>query len=66
MMEKFYYLKPALLVLLFFIGFKMLVSEWYKIPLEISLVIISIILTSAVGLSLRKNRQIIKKEPEDK
>ena len=66
MMEKFYYLKPALLVLLFFIGFKMLLSEWYKIPLEISLVIILIILISAIGFSLRKNRKIIKKEPEDK
>jgi TerC family integral membrane protein len=57
MMEKFYYLKPALLVLLFFIGFKMLLSEWYKIPLDMSLAIISIILISAIGFSLRKVRK---------
>ncbi|HEX7179543.1 MAG TPA: TerC/Alx family metal homeostasis membrane protein [Nitrososphaeraceae archaeon] len=60
MMEKFYYLKPALLVLLFFIGFKMLLSEWYKIPLDMSLAIISIILISAIGFSLRKIRKINK------
>ncbi len=57
MMEKFYYLKPALLVLLFFIGFKMLLSEWYKISLDMSLAIISIILISAIGFSLRKVRK---------
>src|SRR5688572_12777094 len=31
-MEKFYYLKPALVLLLFFIGTKMLLSDVYKMP----------------------------------
>jgi tellurite resistance protein TerC len=56
-MEKFYYLKPALVLLLFFIGFKMLISEVYKMPVLISLFIIFAILSSAIILSLAKLRQ---------
>ncbi|MGI0056534.1 MAG: TerC/Alx family metal homeostasis membrane protein [Nitrosarchaeum sp.] len=56
-MEKFYYLKPALITLLFFIGFKMIVSEFYKIPVTISLVVIFMILGSAIFLSIIKTRQ---------
>jgi tellurite resistance protein TerC len=54
MMEKFYYLKPALVALLIFIGVKMLVSELYKIPNEVSLIIIFTILGIALGLSAVK------------
>jgi tellurite resistance protein TerC len=56
-MEKFYYLKPALVLLLFFIGFKMLISEVYKMPVLISLIIIFAILLSAIILSLVKIKQ---------
>ena len=56
-MEKFYYLKPALVLLLFFIGFKMLISEVYKLPVLISLIIIFAILSSAIILSLVKIKQ---------
>jgi tellurite resistance protein TerC len=56
-MEKFYYLKPALVLLLFFIGIKMLISEVYKMPVLISLIIIFVILSSAIILSLAKIRQ---------
>ncbi|MDQ4014323.1 MAG: TerC/Alx family metal homeostasis membrane protein [Thermoproteota archaeon] len=55
-MEKFYYLKPALTALLFFIGFKMLLSEFYEIPIEMSLAIITLILGIAIALSYVKNR----------
>jgi tellurite resistance protein TerC len=54
MMEKFYYLKPALVALLIFIGAKMLVSELYKIPMEVSLIVIFTILGIAFGLSAVK------------
>lgn len=54
MMEKFYYLKPALVALLIFIGAKMLVSELYKIPMEVSLTVIFTILGIAFGLSAVK------------
>jgi tellurite resistance protein TerC len=55
-MEKFYYLKPALTALLFFIGFKMLLSEFYHIPIELSLAVICSILGVAIGLSYMKTR----------
>jgi tellurite resistance protein TerC len=56
-MEKFYYLKPALVLLLFFIGIKMLISDIYKMPVLISLIIIFVILSSAIVLSLIKIKQ---------
>ena len=55
-MEKFFYLKPALTALLFFIGFKMLLSEFYEIPIEMSLAIICSILGIAIALSYVKTR----------
>ena len=51
MMEKFYYLKPALVALLIFIGAKMIASDLYKIPMEVSLIVIFAILGIALGLS---------------
>jgi tellurite resistance protein TerC len=56
-MEKFYYLKPALVLLLFFIGIKMLISDVYKMPVLLSLIIIFVILSSAIILSLVKIKQ---------
>ena len=59
MMEKFYYLKPALVALLVFIGAKMLASDLYKIPIEVSLIVIFAILGIALGLSaIRAKRRI--------
>jgi tellurite resistance protein TerC len=57
MMEKFYYLKPALVASLMFIGAKMLASDVYKIPIEISLIVIFVILGIALGLSAIKLRR---------
>jgi tellurite resistance protein TerC len=51
MMEKFYYLKPGLAMILFFIGIKMVVSEFYEIPMTVSLAVIFGILTVAMLLS---------------
>jgi tellurite resistance protein TerC len=50
-MEKFRYLKPALVVLLLFIGVKMVSSEVLHIPVAISLVVIGAILGGALVLS---------------
>jgi len=57
-MEKFYYLKPGLIALLLFIGFKMTVSDFYQIPLGISLATIFGILTLAMVMSLIKARKL--------
>jgi predicted tellurium resistance membrane protein TerC len=50
MTERFHYLKPALVALLLFIGGKMRASEVYKMPVEVSLVVIFAILGTALGL----------------
>lgn len=55
MMERFHYLKPGLIVLLLFIGTKMIISDIYHIPTVTSLIIVFIILTTViVGSLLRK------------
>jgi tellurite resistance protein TerC len=56
MMEKFYYLKPGLALVLLFIGIKMAASEFYKIPIMISLVVIFGILAIAMILSFIRSR----------
>jgi tellurite resistance protein TerC len=55
--DKFRYLKTGLAVILVYVGFKMVISEWYKIPTGISLGIIALVLTIAVLLSLWKTRR---------
>jgi tellurite resistance protein TerC len=59
MMEKFYYLKPGLALVLFFIGIKMVASEFYKIPIMISLVVIFGILAIAMILSFIRSRSAV-------
>ncbi len=55
MMERFHYLKIGLIVLLLFIGTKMILSDIYHIPTVTSLIIVFIILvTVIVGSLLRK------------
>src|SRR5919106_862720 len=54
MMGKFYYLKPGLALILFFIGIKMVISDFYKIPITISLVVIFAVLAAAIVLSFVK------------
>jgi tellurite resistance protein TerC len=57
MMEKFYYLKPGLAAILLFIGIKMIISEFYQIPITSSLIVIFGILAVAMTLSfIRSNR----------
>ncbi len=57
-LDKFHYLKPALAIILSFVGVKMLVSNWYKIPVGLSLGVIGGLLAIAVVASLvRAKRQ---------
>ena len=62
MMEKFHYLKPGLIVLLLFIGTKMLISEIYQIPTITSLLIVFIILSVVIVASLLKKPKRSKHE----
>jgi tellurite resistance protein TerC len=50
--DRFYYLKHALSVILVYVGIKMLVSHFYKIPTGLSLLIIILLLTLAVICSM--------------
>lgn len=52
MIDRFYLLKYGLAVILIFVGFKMLISEWYPIPILVALSVIVSILFSCILLSL--------------
>jgi tellurite resistance protein TerC len=56
MMEKFYYLKPGLAAILLFIGIKMVISEFYEIPITTSLIVIFGTLAAAMSLSSIRSR----------
>ncbi len=57
LVELFKYLKYGVSLLLFYVGIKMLLSDFYKIPTEVSLIIITIILTASILLSLIRKRK---------
>jgi tellurite resistance protein TerC len=50
--EKFRYLKAGLGVVLLFVGVKMLISEWWEIPIEVSLAVVVFVLGASVAASL--------------
>jgi tellurite resistance protein TerC len=54
--DKFDYLQPGLAVILGFVGFKMIIAEWYHIPTFVSLGIIAAILTVAIVASIKLDR----------
>jgi tellurite resistance protein TerC len=53
-MDRLSYLKLGLAAVLVFVGVKMFVSNWYHLPIAVSLVVIATILTVAVVASLRR------------
>ena len=57
-LDKFHYLKPALAVILSFVGVKMLVSSFYKIPVAVSLGVIAGLLAVAVIASLVRAKRL--------
>jgi len=62
MLERFHYLKPGLIVLLLFIGTKMIISEFYHIPTVTSLIIVFVILATVIVGSLLKKPKTPKQE----
>jgi tellurite resistance protein TerC len=62
MMERFHYLKPGLIVLLLFIGTKMIISDLYHIPTVTSLIIVFVILATVIVGSLLKKQKPAKPE----
>jgi tellurite resistance protein TerC len=59
--DLFVYLKYGVAIILFYVGVKMIISEWYHIPTEYSLVFILVMLTGSVVLSLLKKPKVTKK-----
>jgi tellurite resistance protein TerC len=56
-MDKFVYLKLGLSAILVFVGAKMLLTEIYKIPATVSLLVVVSMLAVAVVASMRKNKR---------
>ena len=60
--DKFYYLKLGLSVVLAFVGTKMVIVDIYKIPVGWSLGVIASILAISVGASLLRSRRLLNLE----
>jgi len=56
MMGKFAYLSVGLAFILAFVGAKVLVSGWYKIPTAISLSVVAFVMTVSIAASLLKKK----------
>jgi tellurite resistance protein TerC len=56
--QRFHYLKPALALVLGFVGVKMLLMGVYKIPIALSLGVICGTLAGAVWLSVRRDKRL--------
>ena len=54
MMDKFFYLKPGVALILILVGLKMTLSHWLHVPTLLSLAVIVVTLAGAVLLSLRR------------
>ncbi|MDH4099296.1 MAG: TerC family protein [Nitrospirota bacterium] len=50
--DRFHLLKYGLAIVLIFVGIKMLIVQWYKVPILAALGLVAIILTSSIVLSL--------------
>ena len=55
--HKFVYLRPALAIILSFIGARMLLADVYHISTAASLGVVGLVLSAGIGLSLLVNRQ---------
>ena len=57
-LERFVYLQPSLAIILGWVGTKMIVGHWYKVPAVLSLAVVLGLLAMGVLASIRKNRQV--------
>ena len=58
MLDRFIYLKIGLATVLMFVGVKMLIAEWYKVPIWLSLLVITLTIGTSVVASLIKTKGI--------
>jgi len=57
MAERFHLLKFGLAVVLVFVGTKMLIVEWFKIPVAVSLGVVIAVIGTSILLSLIATRK---------
>jgi tellurite resistance protein TerC len=57
MADRFHLLKYGLAVVLMFVGTKMLIVEWFKIPISVSLAVVISILGISIFLSLKSSQK---------
>ena len=57
MADRFHLLKYGLAIVLIFVGTKMLIVEWFKVPIDVSLAVVVSILGISVLLSLKASRK---------
>ncbi|MFM2440948.1 MAG: hypothetical protein RLZZ349_675, partial [Pseudomonadota bacterium] len=58
MANRFHLLKYGLAIILMFVGTKMLIVEWLKIPIAVSLSVVIAVLGISILLSLKATRSI--------
>jgi tellurite resistance protein TerC len=63
MAGRFRYLNIGLGAILFFVGIKMIIVEWYHFPTWVSLTVIAVLLTLTIWLSLRAEKRDLTNEP---
>lgn len=61
MAERFHLLKFGLALVLMFVGTKMLIVEWFKIPVAVSLGVVAAIIGTSILLSLLATRKKLKR-----
>lgn len=64
-LDRFYYLKYSLIFILFYVGIKMLIIDFYKFPAEFSLLLILLSLTIGVLVSMYITRKKEKIEQQN-
>ena len=57
MTQRFHLLKHGLAIVLIFVGTKMLIVDWLKIPVLVSLLVVVVVLASSIWLSLATTRK---------
>jgi len=57
MADRFHLLKYGLAIVLMFVGTKMLIVEWFKVPIDVSLAVVISILGISILLSLKASRR---------
>ncbi|MEK9139163.1 MAG: hypothetical protein AAB393_18740, partial [Bacteroidota bacterium] len=57
MMKSFHYLKYGLSGILIFIGVKMLIADFFHVPIVVSLAVIGGVLATSVWMSIARNRR---------